>query len=356
MRRWRLTRRAFYVKLFSRMYQSIKSESATMQQTLDDGVYFDGEYWRVKRLGRAYGRRRVGGKYANAQNAIEARNYAMYGADRETQEWMNAPAGAYPQVPTLPTIPDNINLIEQQPLTLNLDRWLYATDWHVPLHNREYIKRLMLVAKHHSVKHLVIGGDFFDFASSSNHVKTEQQASLNQTLRVGGGVLASLCEVFTTIAILPGNHCLRVARKLNEPLDFDLLVHAALKGRGAGQVTTTNYDYLYINNDWVVGHPRFFEGSTAGGLAKAAMRERRNIIGAHTHALSLSYTPDGQHLVIYPGHMSNARLTPYIMQSKGLSKFPEWRNGFVMIDDGIVTLFADGLTKWGVYGTSATIC
>jgi hypothetical protein len=336
------------------------TESATMQQTSDDGVYFDGEHWRVKRLGRAYGRKRVGGRFATMGQASEERRRAIrlieanYTYDtvvesQKIQEWMNASMGAYPATPDLPIIPDNINLIEQQPLTLNFDKWLYATDFHVPLHNRTYIKRLMLVARQHGVEHLVIGGDFFDFASSSNHAKTEQQASLNQTLRVGGDVLVSLCDVFSTIAILPGNHCLRVARRLNEPLDFDMLVHAALRGRNTEQITTTNYDYLYVGSEWVVGHPRYFEGNAASSLARAAMREKRNVIGAHTHALSLSYTPDGNHMVIYPGHMSDTRLTPYVMQSKGLSAFPEWRNGFVAIDAGVVTLFADGLTDWSKY-------
>lgn len=301
-------------------------------QQLPQGITQVGERFRA-RLPRSLGRGSVG-MYDTPTEALEARERAI--DERKTL--------------TLPEVPENVNLITAAPLTLNYSRWLYCSDLHVPLHNRQYIKRLMLVAQKHKITQLVIGGDFFDFASSSNHPKTEQQASLNQTLTIGGDVLVCLARVFDSITILPGNHCKRVTKKLDEPLSFEMLVHAALRGRDVHTFTVTDYDYVYVGSEdgWTVGHPAFYE-QNGNGLAKAALRERRNAIGAHTHLQSLQYTPDGRYLVIYPGHMTEPRMTPYVMQGKGLSKFNESVAGFVLVDEDKPTLFSDKLTDWREY-------
>jgi hypothetical protein len=303
----------------------------------------DGDGWRV-RVARD-GQRVSIGRYGDLSEAIAARDYALQG----TQEARSEAIADYEVA-----IPDNIDYVTDKPLTLSLDRWIYATDFHTPLHHREWIKRMVLVARHYDVPDLVVGGDFLDFASVSKHPKTQRQAGLNDTLRVAGDLLVALAALFERIILLPGNHCRRVANKLDEPLDFNRLIHAALEGRvSAERIITTNLDYLYVGEvetGFVVGHPRYFEGAGVPGLSKSAIRERRHAIGSHTHATSISWTHDGRFMVIYPGHMSDVDKTPYIQESRGLSKYAEWRNGFVLIDDGIPTLFSDGLVNWQRYG------
>ena len=251
------------------------------------------------------------------------------------------------------SIPANVNLVPIKPLVLDLDSWLYASDFHVPIHNRQWIKRLVAVANHRNVDTLVIGGDLFDFDSSSRHPKDTRQAGLNQTLSVAGDLLVSLCGVFNRLYILPGNHCRRVATKLDEPLEFDALIHAAVKGRVAsGKIVSTDFDYIYIGQEdsgWVVGHPRYFSTVPAKGGADVAMLQRRNVIGAHNHIIGLSQSKDGRFWSIDPGHMTDPNMTPYLMQSNGLSRYPTWRNGFVLVDNNIPTIFADGLVDWSRY-------
>jgi hypothetical protein len=251
------------------------------------------------------------------------------------------------------SIPANVNLVPTKPLTLDLDTWLYTSDFHAPLHNKLWTKRLANVANRHNVSTLVIGGDLFDFDSTSRHPKTEQQSGLNQTLKSGGDLLCWLSIAFDRIYVLPGNHCRRVATKLDEPLEFDALIHAAVKGRiAAGKIVTTDYDYIYIGQEdsgWVVGHPRYFSIVPAKGGADVAMLQRRNVIGAHNHIIGLSQSKDGRFWSIDPGHMTDPSMTPYLMQSNGLSRYPTWRNGFVLVDNNIPTIFADGLTDWSRY-------
>lgn len=251
-------------------------------------------------------------------------------------------------------IPANVNLITASPLTLDLDKWLYVSDLHVPLHNREWIRRLVLVASRHNVDSLIIGGDLFDFDSSSRHPKTQLQAGLNETLCIAGDLLVALCTVFDRVYVLPGNHCRRVANKLDEPLNFESLVYAALKGRvQPGRIICTNYDYIYVGQEdsgWVVGHPRYFSTIPAKGGAEVAMLQRRNVIGAHNHIVGLSQSKDGRFWSIDPGHMTDPHMTPYIMESNGLSKYPTWRNGFVLVNNNVPTMFVDGLIEWWQYG------
>lgn len=247
-------------------------------------------------------------------------------------------------------IPANVNLITTAPLALSLDKWLYCSDLHVPFHNREWVKRLILAAQYHSVDTLVIGGDLFDFDSTSRHPKTQRQSDLNQTLHIGGDLLVALGRYFRHLYLLPGNHDARVAAKLDTPLEFNALVHAAIKGRvSAERITTTDYDYIRIN-DWVVGHPRFYSSVPARGVAQVAQLQQCNVIGAHNHLVGMMQSSDGRWFAIDPGHMTDARLTPYMMQSAGLSKYAAWKNGFVLVDNNLPTLFTDGLTDWSKYG------
>lgn len=248
-------------------------------------------------------------------------------------------------------IPANARLVTTKPLALSLDTWLYCSDLHIPFHNRDWLKRLILVAGKHDVSTLVIGGDLYDFASVSRHPKTEQQASLNETIRIAGDVLVALGRYFERLYILPGNHDNRVASKLDQPLEFASLIHASIRGRiPAERITTTDYDYIRID-DWVVGHPRFYSSTPARGVARVAQLQQCNVIGAHNHIVGMMQSADGRYWAIDPGHMTDPALTPYMMQSAGLSKYAAWKNGFVLVDNNLPTLFTDGLTDWSKYGS-----
>jgi hypothetical protein len=163
----------------------------------------------------------------------------------------------------------------------------------------------------------------------------------------------ALANTFNHIYVLPGNHCRRVASKLDEPLEFDALIHAAIKGRvPASKIITTDYDYIYVGQEdsgWVVGHPRYFSTIPAKGGADVAMLQRRNVIGAHNHIQGLIKSKDGRFVSIDPGHMTEPELTPYKMESNGLSRYPAWSAGFVLVENNIPTLFGNGLVDWSRY-------
>lgn len=255
-----------------------------------------------------------------------------------------------------PAIPHALNLIAEPALELDFGRWAYASDLHCPLHSRVMVDRLAKVIRKRNVEALIVGGDLFDFDKLSRHPQIHRAAETSDTVRIAGDMIVYLADLVDQLVLMPGNHCLRLAKQVGGGgFDFGQLVHAGVQGRvPARKLIITNRDYCYVGPEetgWVVGHPSFFEGAAAKGLAQAAMRERRNVIGAHTHAQSLSRSPDGRYLLVYPGHMTEPGLTPYIQQGAGLSKYASWTPGFVVVGaDGRPTLYDDGrLTDWSRY-------
>jgi hypothetical protein len=249
-----------------------------------------------------------------------------------------------------PPFPDNVQLLGKQPLTLDLDTFSYCCDLHAPLHNKRMLDRLVAVLLQRGIGDLIIGGDLFDFDSASRFPKASAQAGLNRTLSIGGDILYALASLFK-LYVLPGNHCRRVAAKLDEPLEFESLIYAALRGRQTKYpITVTDYDYIYVNDKWVVGHPRFYSRVPAKGGTDVAMLQQRHVIGAHNHVQGILQSPCGRYLSIDPGHMTEPELTPYHMQSLGMSKFPAWQAGFCVVEENKPTLYNDKMTRWKEYG------
>lgn len=259
------------------------------------------------------------------------------------------------KIPEVPDLPPNAQLVTEKPLALDFDTFLYASDFHAPLHNRRMTERLIRVGRQRAVKNLVIGGDLFDFDSLSAHPKTLATAGLGDTLETAALLLLELAKDFS-IWMLPGNHDERVAKRLNEPTEFARVVWGALKGRQPEHpITITTFPWLYIGPEetgWTVGHPMYFSTVPARMGADVAMLEHRNVIGAHNHVVGLMQSRCGRYFAIDPGHMTEPELTPYYMKNRGLSKYPRWKAGFVLVRRNIPTLMVDGLTDWQEYAAA----
>jgi 3',5'-cyclic AMP phosphodiesterase CpdA len=205
------------------------------------------------------------------------------------------------------------------------------------------------------VDDLIIGGDLCDFDSLSAHPADLPQTDLNQSIEVTGQVLRYLKSAFRTIYLLPGNHDRRLAKKLDKHLSFTYLVKMFV-GDTPGFVAT-DADFYLIDSEyagragWSVGHPRFFSSYPTKGLDQVALQRQRHVIGAHSHTLGASKI--GPYWCISPGHMMRPDLTPYLTRSAGLSKHADQSAGFVLVEHepaaDVVTLFADGLTRWRDY-------
>ena len=302
------------------------------------------------------------GTYDTLDEAIGARDTAL-GIVKDEQEPIGyrairingeilTPSLAVPPQDTI-DVPANAHVVTEKPLTATLARWLYCSDIHAPLHSRLWIERLIRVGRSLKVHDLIIGGDLADNDSISRHGRAEAQAGYKVTKQTAGDIVYLLANEFR-LWLLPGNHDDRLRKRLDDDVPFADFVYAALAGRTPrNQLTITDYSYLYVQGpqrQWVVGHPSFYSRTPAKGLADVAQLHQMSVIGAHNHLQGMMWSPDGKHIAIDPGAMCDASITPYIQRGLGMSKFPIWRNGFVLIDNDRPTLFGDGLIEWGRYG------
>lgn len=261
---------------------------------------------------------------------------------------INTPAG-----PAI-NVPSALNALPEPPLTLILSRWLYAADFHAPLHSVNMVRRLVQVGRSRKVRDLVIGGDFLDLAHISRHGRATRLVGGREAARVAGELLAFLLDEFN-VYILPGNHDDRVAKKLDDDWSFKNILYGMLEGRTFRNRLTVTDDYAYIyvqgvNRKWIVGHPNFFAGFGAKGPAHIAQLQQCSVIGAHNHLQGISWSADGKHIAIDPGCMTEAELAPYVMKHSAIGKYAAWRQGFVIVDNDIPMVCADGLVDWRSIG------
>lgn len=251
-------------------------------------------------------------------------------------------------------VPAAINALPDPPLTLSLSRWLYAADFHAPLHSVAMTRRLVQVGRARKVRDLVIGGDFLDLAHISRHGRANRLISGREAARVAGELLAFLLDEFN-VYILPGNHDDRVAKKLDDDWSFKAVLYGMLEGRTFRNRLTVTDDYAYIyvqgaNRKWIVGHPNFYAGFGAKGPAYTAQMQQCSVMGAHNHLQGVSWSADGKHIAIDPGCMTEAELTPYVMKHSAIGKHGSWKQGFVFVENDIPTICADGLVDWRSIG------
>jgi hypothetical protein len=273
----------------------------------------------------------------------------------------NAPSQALDILKTLRSlgpVPQAVKIVEE-PKPLYLDRWLYAADFHVPFHSELALERLVSVGLALEVEDLVVGGDLLDFDSLSTHPADLPQVDLNQAIEIGGQVIRYLRSAFKRLYIVPGNHDRRAAKALG-PKGANLSFTHVLR-MCAGDldgITASDNDYFYIGDStperpgFSAGHPRFFASFPAKGLDAVALQRQRHVLGAHAHTLGAAKI--GKFWCVSPGMMCDTSITPYIVRSNGLSKHADQAHGFVLVettdsDGDVVTLFADGLTRWSDY-------
>jgi len=257
-------------------------------------------------------------------------------------------------------VPRNLDLGLPKPIHIDTPRtWMYASDFHCPHHNRTMLRRLVQVALHMKAETLVVGGDLLDFPTISKWPRTVRAPSTEQVSESAGEVLVYLSHYFEHIIVLPGNHDERMVKKIDDDYAFSRVIYGALDGRPLDcKLQVTNLDYILFGDEghdwrsagWVMGHPRWFSATPSKMVGEVALMKHRNVIGAHSHLQGDGWSKDARYHAIDPGHMTEPEMHGYHLQSDGLSRFPTWKAGFVLIQDNIVTLCADGKIHWSSLG------
>jgi hypothetical protein len=244
-------------------------------------------------------------------------------------------------IPTssLPPVESALNIPDANALVIG--------DLHIPYHNRTMLERAIQVARRHSIRRVIIGGDLFDFASLSHHPHNAPEQDPSATIRLAGDVLRALLAHFDEAYICNGNHDERFAKRLDRAWDLQLLINAAM-GRDwpACSVSVTNLDYVYLGDNWIVGHPSSYSGQGGKTPADLADLYQRNVVTLHNHVIGMAQSKSGKYIGVDCGHMTEAGQHYY--QARRLSKFARWNAGFMVVSNGYPYTYSEQFTDWSL--------
>lgn len=235
------------------------------------------------------------------------------------------------------------------PWELEGDR-LIAGDFHAPLYSLKWLRRIALVGMKElsRPRSLTIGGDLFDLSNFSIYrhaIPPPTWASERDSLKTG---LDALLTVFDRIDIIMGNHDRRI----------QLMTAGAFEETDILAMITTNdkvrmspLGYCYARGgdiSWLICHPKNYSLNRLIVTGEIALKYQMNVIGFHEHHLALGWDRYARYCIINGGCIVDPAKLAYV--SLDPSKAPVMQNGFVLLRDGIPTLFGDSpVTDWSKY-------
>lgn len=240
--------------------------------------------------------------------------------------------------------PEPARNIEQDVLLLEDPNVLIIGDIHAPYHSVEMLNRAVNITQKHfsHIKHCMIIGDLFDFSAISTHLNNQPTTSTEYDMRAGGKIARELRKLFE-LWIGPGNHDERISKKLNSEFSMESLLCGALGNSDPG-LHLTDYDYFYIGEDIIAGHPSLYSSKPTGVAAKTALMQRKNIITGHSHKVGITVSDDGVHWVVDNGHCADDSLFYYVRRR--LSTFGKMGAGFTVVSNGKPFVFGEAITDW----------
>jgi predicted phosphodiesterase len=252
--------------------------------------------------------------------------------------------------------------VEKRPLGKTV-KWLLLSDPHIPLHNEEYIARV--IDEHKDADGLIITGDVLDCYAVSRFTKKED-IPLKEEIASAIALFDFLSTKFKEIIILEGNHTDRVRKYFESRIELDmmfLIEYDVLKlitqdyknvrlvkdsytfPGGAGEGTICHF--TKIGKDCVVGHFETYSkvamkaGINAYNWANDWSKyfnlgKIRLFIQGHTHALGKVPIRGGDIVVGEAGCV--CQVQPYTIEPK--PAYQPLVNGYWLIyqTDGITDI------------------
>jgi predicted phosphodiesterase len=234
-------------------------------------------------------------------------------------------------------IPEALPRQFEAPLRIPLRDTLILADIHAPYQNAPYIKQACTLAQEMGVQQAIIAGDLCNFEGLSSHAKLEHTTDPMVDIEHARGILYYMRGLIPHIYITPGNHDAYWIKKRGG--SFKELIHDhILLGRYDNQFTTSEIDYLYLGNDFVVGHLDSYSDIPGKNAAIIAERERRHVIVGHDHIRGYMSSRSG-----YVGFSLGCALLEdrFYYKVRRLDIYPEWNLGFMIIKNGVIHHFDD---------------
>jgi len=183
------------------------------------------------------------------------------------------------------SMPISIPMPFEPILKVPMGMTLVLADLHAPFHDEQFIEEMIkrTLDSVYSLDKIIVAGDTFDFDGLSKYPKDHNVARLETELELGGSLLQYLAQ-FAPVYLTNGNHCSRLSVKLNAHVDLKRLVNMALNGRTTKHsITTTNRDYLFLGNNYIIGHLTSANSVAGKGAHAIAQKYQRHCLAGHDH-------------------------------------------------------------------------
>ena len=262
--------------------------------------------------------------------------------------------------------PDSASPVYDRYEKLYTDDFMVISDVEIPDHDPAMLNAVLLTAKRHNIKTLIIAGDYMATDMSSLNSWTETWAVGNEINYEGAiglavDILTSFAKWFDKIVIIEGNHDDRINRATGGEVWLGMLMkHVKERVKRHNRVFEedetpceiifSRYSYMYVKtrNGWYyICHQKNFsktpvrlaqqmwESVTAptssfGDLVPKA--EKCHVIVTHCHLAQRGWSPDGQQECIALGTCRDPGRTRYKQQ--GATKHYEWIQGFGFVKRG----------------------
>jgi hypothetical protein len=233
----------------------------------------------------------------------------------------------------------------EQPLHLKGD-WAVTADWHVPLYDKKLVNKFLRDAKDY--KNLLIAGDFLNGDSLSQYMPKQRSAGLEKEIKEARKLMRILCQNFSYIVYLKGNHDYRYTKAAEYRESFVDSMRGVFDGvdRGKCWLRFSNLDHCYLtsnNQKYFVAHPTSYSKNPLNNPSNIAEIKKCHTLTAHTHHCAMGWDPSGEYVIGELGGFFNISQTEYLQST---TTYPNWCNGYWFIRKGkpeMITYGARGM-------------
>lgn len=210
---------------------------------------------------------------------------------------------------------------------------LVLADIHVPYHHEEFIADAICTAEseYENLTRIIVAGDLFTFDQISKYSKAHNMPRMETELEIGGSMLMHLASV-RPVSITNSNHDARFATRIDTQFSLKRLMNAALNGRKPkNPIETTERDYLFVNDDVIIGHLTNAT-AVAGKIAhNIAQKYQRHCLAGHDHITGV-FNPRARYIGASIG--CSAEFKKFWYSEKGMSPIKFMQRGYAMITGG----------------------
>lgn len=218
---------------------------------------------------------------------------------------------------------------------------MLTADFHIPLHDTDFINVMINCAKKNKIDKLIIAGDFFHMEAFSSFLPHQPEASWKTERYEGNFVMKTLLKTFKEIDFIWGNHDFRVVKATGFKESFIDCMKWALNGLTDEEMDRINFSDLdYMDYYPVEGsermirvcHPQNFSKVPLTVPRELSIKYATGVASAHSHHCSLGVAANGVDLMLELGGFFHKGRTEYIQRT---NTSHEWVQGFFMFKDGI---------------------